>query len=88
MGDRCNDLSPNSSEKLRFRVRKDLRNIFKRDLSYQVIINIGCSDSIGQASSCYRIEGLAGKSAFKITQNGKLAAEVSLILLFLKFDLS
>ena len=75
VGDRCNDLNLNT-EKLQFQVRKNFRNILKGDLSCQVII-IGC-DSIDQ-ESCYIIKSLAGKSAFKITEdNGKLAAEVSL----------
>ncbi|KAK6263088.1 hypothetical protein QUC31_008904 [Theobroma cacao] len=71
VGDRSNDLNLNS-EKLQFEVRKNFRNILKGNLSCQVIII--CCDN-GQAS-CYTITGMAGKSAFKITQgNGKLAAE-------------
>ncbi|XVF13153.1 hypothetical protein REPUB_Repub08aG0183600 [Reevesia pubescens] len=74
VGERCNDLNQNTENKLQFQVRKNLRNILKGDLSCQVIIH--CCDNIGQAISCYRIKGLAGKSGFKITEdNGKLAAE-------------
>ncbi|XVE57855.1 hypothetical protein DITRI_Ditri04bG0123900 [Diplodiscus trichospermus] len=73
VGDRCNDSNLNT-EKQQFQVRKNLRNIRKGDISCEVII-IGC-DNMGQASSCYIIKSLAGKSAFRITEdNGKLAAE-------------